>query len=191
MGSLPLSDGISSPPATAVTFTVPYGNSLATTAVSTASGFGTAIVTSTNMSLAVLPSIRKKPRLEWRMASDTARFAALVASRPWTSTPMPISVIQRTRAIVCSFNDSAGRLVAGFPWTTSGRKRRIARRRWDMANGTSAPAQRERDEDFLRRSFAVARRSLTHGNHPFAAILVDQQGQVLIEMENGYMPARD
>jgi len=60
-----------------------------------------------------------------------------------------------------------------------------------MANGTSAPAQRERDEDFLRRSFAVARRSLTHGNHPFAAILVDQQGQVLIEMENGYMPARD
>src|SRR5262249_59114825 len=35
----------------------------------------------------------------WRMASDTARFAALVASLPWTSTPMPISVIQRTRAI--------------------------------------------------------------------------------------------
>jgi len=38
--------------------------------------------------------------LEWRMASDTARFAALVASLPWTSTPMPISVIQRTRVIV-------------------------------------------------------------------------------------------
>src|SRR3954467_15926516 len=51
------------------------------------------------MSLAVLPSIRKKPRLEWRMASETARLAALVASLPWTSTPMPISVIQRTRAI--------------------------------------------------------------------------------------------
>jgi hypothetical protein len=33
------------------------------------------------------------------MASDTARFAALVESLPWTSTPMPISVIQRTRAI--------------------------------------------------------------------------------------------
>jgi tRNA(Arg) A34 adenosine deaminase TadA len=53
------------------------------------------------------------------------------------------------------------------------------------------PAQRERDEDMLRRSFEVARRSLTHGNHPFSAILVDAQGQVLIEMENGYMPARD
>jgi tRNA(Arg) A34 adenosine deaminase TadA len=60
-----------------------------------------------------------------------------------------------------------------------------------MANGTSGNEQRERDEDFLRRSFEVARRSLTHGNHPFAAILVDQHGHVLIETENGYMPARD
>src|SRR5579863_5036731 len=51
------------------------------------------------MSLAVLPSMRKKPRLEWRIASDTARLAALVASRPWTSTPIPISVTQRTRVI--------------------------------------------------------------------------------------------
>src|SRR3981081_3788092 len=33
------------------------------------------------------------------MASETARLAALVASLPWTSTPMPISVIQRTRAM--------------------------------------------------------------------------------------------
>src|SRR5207248_8772573 len=57
------------------------------------------MVTSTNMSLEVLPTIRKKPMLEWRMASETARLAALVASLPWTSTPMPISVIQRTRAI--------------------------------------------------------------------------------------------
>src|SRR4051794_21213101 len=57
------------------------------------------MVTSTNMSFDVLPTIRKKPMLEWRMASDTARFAALVESLPWTSTPMPISVIQRTRAI--------------------------------------------------------------------------------------------
>jgi hypothetical protein len=43
--------------------------------------------------------MRKKPSEEWRIASDTARLAALVASLPWTSTPMPISVIQRTRAI--------------------------------------------------------------------------------------------
>jgi tRNA(Arg) A34 adenosine deaminase TadA len=49
----------------------------------------------------------------------------------------------------------------------------------------------ELDELFLRRSFDVARRSLTHGNHPFGAILVDRDGNVLIETENGYMPDHD
>jgi len=49
----------------------------------------------------------------------------------------------------------------------------------------------ERDEHFLRRSFDVARRAMTHGNHPFGAILVDQHGSVLIESENGYMPSHD
>src|SRR5258707_5521035 len=47
------------------------------------------------------------------------------------------------------------------------------------------------DELFLRRSFDVARRAISHGNHPFAAILVDQNRNVLIETENGYMPAHD
>ena len=47
------------------------------------------------------------------------------------------------------------------------------------------------DEHFLRRSFDVARRSMTHGNHPFGAILVDAGGNVLLEAENGYMPAHD
>src|SRR5258708_20792789 len=47
------------------------------------------------------------------------------------------------------------------------------------------------DEHFLRRSFDVARRALTRGNHPFGAILVDRNRNVLIEAENGYMPARD
>jgi tRNA(Arg) A34 adenosine deaminase TadA len=56
-----------------------------------------------------------------------------------------------------------------------------------MADATPA----ERDELFLRRSFDVARRSMTHGNHPFGAILVDAGGKVLIERENGYMPAHD
>jgi tRNA(Arg) A34 adenosine deaminase TadA len=50
---------------------------------------------------------------------------------------------------------------------------------------------RERDEHFLRRSFEVARRALSHGNHPFGAILVDHAGNVLIEAENGYMPGHD
>jgi tRNA(Arg) A34 adenosine deaminase TadA len=49
----------------------------------------------------------------------------------------------------------------------------------------------ELDALFLRRSFDVARRALTHGNHPFGAILVDQNRHVLIETENGYMPAHD
>jgi tRNA(Arg) A34 adenosine deaminase TadA len=60
--------------------------------------------------------------------------------------------------------------------------------------GMNRISQQERarlDEQFLRRAFDVARRSMAHGNHPFAAILVDEKHNVLIEMENGYMPARD
>ncbi|MEA2885805.1 MAG: hypothetical protein QOD11_165 [Bradyrhizobium sp.] len=53
------------------------------------------------------------------------------------------------------------------------------------------PSGSDRDEHFLRRSFDVAGRAVAHGNHPFGAILVDQDGNVLIEMENGYMPAHD
>jgi tRNA(Arg) A34 adenosine deaminase TadA len=51
--------------------------------------------------------------------------------------------------------------------------------------------QLERDLHFLRRSFDVARRAVSHRNHPFGALLVDQSGTVLIEAENGYMPSRD
>ncbi len=47
------------------------------------------------------------------------------------------------------------------------------------------------DEALLRRAFAVAKRALTHGNHPFGAILVGKDGEVLLEVENGYMPDRD
>src|SRR6202140_3551070 len=57
--------------------------------------------------------------------------------------------------------------------------------------GISNMNSSELDEHFLRRSFEVARRSLTHGNHPFGAILVDRDRNVLIESENGYMPSRD
>jgi tRNA(Arg) A34 adenosine deaminase TadA len=49
----------------------------------------------------------------------------------------------------------------------------------------------ELDEHFLRCSFDVARRAMSHGNHPFGAILVDENRNVLIETENGYMPAHD
>ncbi len=47
------------------------------------------------------------------------------------------------------------------------------------------------DEKFLRRSFDVAKRAMTHGNHPFGALLVDAAGEVLMEVENGYLPDRD
>ena len=58
-------------------------------------------------------------------------------------------------------------------------------------DSNSNPGTSELDEHFLRRSFDVARRAITHGNHPFGAILVDENRNVLIETENGYMPARD
>jgi tRNA(Arg) A34 adenosine deaminase TadA len=57
--------------------------------------------------------------------------------------------------------------------------------------GVSHLSPAELDEFFLRRSFDVARRALTHGNHPFGAILVDRNRNVLIEAENGYMPDHD
>src|SRR5450759_922503 len=58
-------------------------------------------------------------------------------------------------------------------------------------NSISNLTASELDELFLRRSFEVARRSLTHGNHPFGAILVDARANVLLEVENGYMPDHD
>jgi tRNA(Arg) A34 adenosine deaminase TadA len=51
--------------------------------------------------------------------------------------------------------------------------------------------QSELDDLFLRRSFEVARRAIGHGNHPFGSVLVDRNRNVLIEMENGYLPSRD
>ena len=55
----------------------------------------------------------------------------------------------------------------------------------------AALSQQEADAYFLRRSFEVARRARTHGNHPFGAILVDRDRHVLLEAENSYMPSHD
>src|SRR3954470_12958949 len=54
----------------------------------------------------------------------------------------------------------------------------------------SKPSEAD-DIALLRRTFDVARRAQTRGNHPFAALLVSAEGDVLIEMENGFMPDRD
>lgn len=51
--------------------------------------------------------------------------------------------------------------------------------------------QAQWDEYHLRYCFDVARRAMSNGNHPFGAILVGQARKLLIESENGYMPARD
>jgi len=40
------------------------------------------------------------------------------------------------------------------------------------------------DEDLLRCAFAVAQRARERGNHPFGAILVGPDGEVLLEAEN-------
>jgi tRNA(Arg) A34 adenosine deaminase TadA len=47
------------------------------------------------------------------------------------------------------------------------------------------------DETGLRLAFAVAAKARTKGNHPFGCVLVDRDGAVLLEAENGYMPDRD
>ena len=53
------------------------------------------------------------------------------------------------------------------------------------------PAPIVSDELFLRRCFEVARSARLHGSHPFGAVLVDAGGAVLLEVENGFHPARD
>ena len=42
----------------------------------------------------------------------------------------------------------------------------------------------EIDLIFLRRAIDVSRRAREHGNHPFGAVLVNQAGGVLLEVEN-------
>jgi tRNA(Arg) A34 adenosine deaminase TadA len=56
---------------------------------------------------------------------------------------------------------------------------------------TPAAAPRPGDEALLRRSFEVAGRARSSGNHPFGALLAGPGGEVLLERENGYLPERD
>ena len=57
-------------------------------------------------------------------------------------------------------------------------------------NDPAAPRE-EVDEHFLRRSFDIARRAMAQGNHPFGAVLVDRDGNVLVEAGNAFMPSHD
>jgi tRNA(Arg) A34 adenosine deaminase TadA len=49
----------------------------------------------------------------------------------------------------------------------------------------------EDDLKFIRYAIEVARRSREKGNHPFGAILVDQDGQTLLEAENTVVTEKD
>ncbi len=47
------------------------------------------------------------------------------------------------------------------------------------------------DEKFLRLSFDVAQRARAGGNHPFGSVLVSGAGDVMLEVENGFLPDHD
>ncbi|PYE36401.1 cytidine/deoxycytidylate deaminase-like protein [Rhizobium sp. PP-F2F-G38] len=56
---------------------------------------------------------------------------------------------------------------------------------------SASPPLTEADARLLRQTFDIARRAQTHGNMPFGALLTGPEGEVLIEMENGYFPDLD
>jgi tRNA(Arg) A34 adenosine deaminase TadA len=47
------------------------------------------------------------------------------------------------------------------------------------------------DLEHLRTAIEVAQRARAHGNHPFGAILVDENNQVLLEAENSVVTGKD
>jgi tRNA(Arg) A34 adenosine deaminase TadA len=47
------------------------------------------------------------------------------------------------------------------------------------------------DLQLLRQTIDVARRAREHGNHPFGALLADEQGNVLLEAENTVITEHD
>ncbi len=49
----------------------------------------------------------------------------------------------------------------------------------------------DQDLQLLRQAINVARRAREHGNHPFGALLADEQGNVLLEAENTVITGHD
>lgn len=49
----------------------------------------------------------------------------------------------------------------------------------------------ERDNEYLRRTIRLAEQAVEHGNTPFGAILVDPEGNVLLEQENIEVTEKD
>jgi tRNA(Arg) A34 adenosine deaminase TadA len=50
---------------------------------------------------------------------------------------------------------------------------------------------KENDLKYIRYSIDIARKSRKNGNHPFGSILVDQEGQILMEVENTVVTGKD
>jgi|GEM_PF-2675984 len=54
------------------------------------------------------------------------------------------------------------------------------------------PESQNADHNFwLRSTMNLARRAMSHGNHPFGALLVGPDGLMLMEQENAFLPLRD
>lgn len=51
--------------------------------------------------------------------------------------------------------------------------------------------KQEQDLMFLRQTFQLASQAAADGVHPFAALLVDSRGEVLMEQLNAYLPDKD
>lgn len=49
----------------------------------------------------------------------------------------------------------------------------------------------ESEPGFMRAAFKVARSAREKGNHPFGAVLVDEQGHIILEAENTVVTGRD
>ena len=47
------------------------------------------------------------------------------------------------------------------------------------------------DEELIRRAIKIAQQSRDNGNHPFGALLVDEQGEILLEAENSVVTESD
>ena len=48
-----------------------------------------------------------------------------------------------------------------------------------------------RVERLMRRAIAIARQAREHGNHPFGALLADEEGNILLEAENTVVTEKD
>ena len=48
-----------------------------------------------------------------------------------------------------------------------------------------------RVERLMRRAIAIAGQAREHGNHPFGALLADEEGNILLEAENTVVTEKD